>query len=57
MLLSSAVDSGAKLRPTPEERKKFRLGPEFEEYWNEVFETAPDKPVFFGGSLTAYVTP
>lgn len=40
-LASNFLDSGAKLRPTPEELEE--LGPEFGKYWDSYFKNAPDK--------------
>ncbi|CCO37202.1 Alcohol oxidase Short=AOX [Rhizoctonia solani AG-1 IB] len=44
-------DAGSKIRPTPDELKE--LGPAFNQYWKERFESAPDKPaviqVIFNG--------
>ncbi|OCH86429.1 alcohol oxidase-like protein [Obba rivulosa] len=55
LMASNAVDAGSKLRPTTEERKKYRMGPEFEKEWNEVYANAPDKVVFFSGSMLTYM--
>ncbi|EMD33634.1 hypothetical protein CERSUDRAFT_117749 [Gelatoporia subvermispora B] len=55
LMASNAVDAGSKLRPTAEERKKFRMGPEFEKMWNEVFANSPDKVVFWSGTMLAYM--
>ncbi|CCO35780.1 Alcohol oxidase Short=AOX [Rhizoctonia solani AG-1 IB] len=50
-LTSNFSDAGSKIRPTPDELKE--LGPAFNQYWKERFESAPDKPaviqVIFNG--------
>lgn len=43
-LTSNVNDAGSKLRPTPEELKE--MGPEFNEVWKRMYESAPDKVSF-----------
>ncbi|TFK52445.1 hypothetical protein OE88DRAFT_1657716 [Heliocybe sulcata] len=50
LMAHNAIDSGIKLRPTPEELKE--IGPDFEERWKEYFENAPDKPVLWIGAVS-----
>uniref|UniRef100_D8QII9 Alcohol oxidase-like protein n=1 Tax=Schizophyllum commune (strain H4-8 / FGSC 9210) TaxID=578458 RepID=D8QII9_SCHCM len=40
---TNGIDAGIKIRPTATERAS--MGPAFAAYWDEVFESAPDKPL------------
>ncbi|KAF8171077.1 GMC oxidoreductase-domain-containing protein [Mycena galopus ATCC 62051] len=49
LLGSNGADAAIKLRPHPEELEE--LGPDFSQYWNEVFVNKPDKPLFWLSAL------
>ncbi|KZT23454.1 GMC oxidoreductase [Neolentinus lepideus HHB14362 ss-1] len=53
LMAHNAIDSGLKLRPTAEELKE--IGPDFEERWKEYFESAPDKPILWIGTVSMFV--
>ncbi|KAJ7143353.1 GMC oxidoreductase-domain-containing protein, partial [Mycena crocata] len=42
---TNGMDAAIKMRPRPEELPE--LGPEFMNQWNKVFESKPDKPLFW----------
>ncbi|KAJ7123137.1 GMC oxidoreductase-domain-containing protein [Mycena epipterygia] len=46
---ANGVDSAVKMRPRPDELAE--LGPDFTEYWNNVFANKPDKPLFWLSAL------
>ncbi|KAH9013891.1 alcohol oxidase-like protein [Lactarius pseudohatsudake] len=49
----NSIDAGIKWRPKPSEVAE--LGPEFQEYWNSYFASAPDKPVLWMGILATLI--
>ncbi|KAG8715208.1 hypothetical protein FRC08_010871 [Ceratobasidium sp. 394] len=55
MLSSNVIDSGSKLRPTPEELKE--MGPEFNQVWKDYFEPNPDKPVMLQAIISGFLGP
>ncbi|KAG8698147.1 hypothetical protein FRC09_007402 [Ceratobasidium sp. 395] len=52
---SNNIDSGSKLRPTPEELKE--MGPEFNQVWKDYFEPNPDKPVMLQAVIGGFLGP
>ncbi|KAB5588624.1 hypothetical protein CTheo_7938 [Ceratobasidium theobromae] len=54
-LTSNVNDAGSKLRPTPEELKE--MGPEFNEVWKRMYESAPDKPVILQTIANGFLRP
>ncbi|KAF8607376.1 alcohol oxidase [Ceratobasidium sp. AG-I] len=54
-LTTNCIDSGCKLRPTPEELKQ--IGPEFGKVWQKYFEDKPDKPVMLQAVLNGFLGP
>ncbi|KAG8744521.1 hypothetical protein FRC10_009973 [Ceratobasidium sp. 414] len=55
MLSSNVIDSGSKIRPTPEELKG--MGPEFNQVWKDYFEPNPDKPVMLQALISGFLGP
>ncbi|EKM55565.1 uncharacterized protein PHACADRAFT_121157 [Phanerochaete carnosa HHB-10118-sp] len=53
LMSSNALDAGVKLRPDAEELKA--IGPAFTKKWEEFYAPAPDKSIFWIGSVSMFV--
>ncbi|KIY51711.1 alcohol oxidase [Fistulina hepatica ATCC 64428] len=53
LMAQNGLDAGIKMRPKSKDLEE--LGPEFSERWKEYFESAPDKPVMWLGTVAAYL--
>ncbi|SJL09655.1 related to alcohol oxidase [Armillaria ostoyae] len=53
LMAANGLDAGGKLRPSQKDLEI--LGPTFTKRWNDFFVNAPDKPVLWVGTLSAYV--